>query len=120
MNTTPVLVARRLSVGYPSRTILTGIDLFVGPGGSVALVGSNGSGKSTLLRTIVGLLPPVAGAIEVLGAPPGGQPRSIAYLSQFHASGFVLPLRAMPGRMNSWVSSSRSCIRSTTGHRPSR
>lgn len=89
------VVARRLAVGYPTRTVLTGIDAFVPPGGSLALVGSNGSGKSTLLRTIVGLLAPIEGVVEVLGAPVGRRPRQIAYLSQFHASGFVLPLRAI-------------------------
>lgn len=92
---TAVLVARRLAVGYPHRTVLEGIDLFVTPGSGLALVGSNGSGKSTLLRTLVGLLAPRSGVVEVLGGPPGRQPGEIAYLSQFHDSGFVLPLRAV-------------------------
>lgn len=91
----PVLVTRRLAVGYPQRTVLEGIDLYAAAGSGLALVGSNGSGKSTLLRTLVGLLEPRGGVVELLGAPPGGQPGEIAYLSQFHDSGFVLPLRVV-------------------------
>lgn len=87
--------AAGLSVGYEGRPIVAEIDLVVRPRTSLALVGTNGSGKSTLLRTIVGLLPPVAGQITVLGARPGRTPDRIAYLSQFHPSGFVLPLRAI-------------------------
>jgi ABC-type Mn2+/Zn2+ transport system ATPase subunit len=91
----PVLVCRDLAVGYRGRAVLTGIDSFLRPGSSVALVGSNGSGKSTLLRTAVGLVPPVGGVIEVLGDRPGADPQGLAYLSQSHASGFVLPLRSI-------------------------
>jgi ABC-type Mn2+/Zn2+ transport system ATPase subunit len=92
---TPIIVARSLAVGYHRRAVLSGIDVRVEPGGSLALVGANGSGKSTLLRSIVGLQPYVSGRLEVLGGPPGCRHAEIAYLSQFHASGFVLPLRAI-------------------------
>jgi ABC-type Mn2+/Zn2+ transport system ATPase subunit len=92
---TPVVVARGLAVGYPHRTVVEGVDLDGVTGSGIALVGSNGSGKSTLLRTLVGLLTPRGGTVEVLGAPPGTTPGEIAYLSQFHDSGFVLPLRAI-------------------------
>ncbi len=74
---------------------MAGIYLVVPSHSSLALVGTNGSGKSTLLRTLVGLLPAVAGSLVVLGARPGGAPRRLAYGAQFHASGFVLPLRAI-------------------------
>jgi ABC-type Mn2+/Zn2+ transport system ATPase subunit len=89
------IAARDLSVGYRGVPLVPGIDLVAAPGSSLALVGTNGSGKSTLLRTLVGLLPVVAGSLVVLGARPGGSPRRLAYLAQFHASGFVLPLRAI-------------------------
>jgi ABC-type Mn2+/Zn2+ transport system ATPase subunit len=95
MGETPAIAARGLSVGYGSVPVVPGIDLVVPPRSSVALVGTNGSGKSTLLRTLVGLLPPVAGTVAVLGVRPGGAPRRIAYLAQFHASGFILPLQAV-------------------------
>jgi ABC-type Mn2+/Zn2+ transport system ATPase subunit len=87
--------ARHLSVGYPGDPVIEGIELAVGAGTSLALVGTNGSGKSTLLRTLVGLIAPRAGRLTVLGAGPGATPRRLAYLSQFHPSGFILPLRAI-------------------------
>jgi ABC-type Mn2+/Zn2+ transport system ATPase subunit len=92
---TPVLAARRLAVGYDGRSVVSGIDLVVEAGGSVALVGSNGSGKSTLLKTLAGLLANVDGAFEVSGRPVASATRDIAYLSQSHTNGLALPLRAI-------------------------
>ena len=92
---TPVIEARKLTVGYRGVALVPGIDLAVPPRSSLALVGTNGSGKSTLLRTLVGLLPVVEGRLDVLGTRPGGAPRRLAYVGQAHASGFVLPLRAV-------------------------
>ena len=91
----PVIEADGLSVGYAGVALVPGIDLVVAPRTSLALVGTNGSGKSTLLRTLVGLLPAVGGTLRVLGTRPGGSPGQLAYVGQFHASGFVLPLRAI-------------------------
>ncbi len=93
--TLPSIEARGLAVGYDGRPVVEAIDLLVRPRTSLALVGTNGSGKSTLLRTLVGLLPAVHGELTVLGARAGGTPARLAYQSQFHASGFVLPLRAI-------------------------
>ncbi len=89
------LRANHLDIGYDHNSIVADINVELGAGQSLALVGINGSGKSTLLKTIVGLQPPLAGEIDVLGTRPGNAPKRIAYLSQFHASGFVLPLRAV-------------------------
>ena len=89
----PVLSARGLAVGFGRDLVVPGIDLTVQAGGSVALVGTNGSGKSTLIKTIVGLLPVLSGSLTVLGETPGRAPRGIAYHSQFHASGYILPIR---------------------------
>jgi ABC-type Mn2+/Zn2+ transport system ATPase subunit len=92
---TPAIEARGLAVGYEGRPVVADIDLQVRPRTSLALVGTNGSGKSTFLRTVVGLQPAVGGELTVLGARPGGAPVHLAYLGQHHASGFVLPLRAV-------------------------
>jgi len=87
------VIARDLDVGYRDEIIVPDIHFELNCGEALALVGINGSGKSTLLKTIVGLLPPIQGEIRVLGNPPGKNPRQLAYLSQFHSSGLILPLR---------------------------
>ena len=92
---TPVLVARRLSVGYGQHAVLEDVDTFLAPGGSIALVGSNGSGKSTLLKTFAGLLSPLGGGLEILGAMAGTSTTDVAYLSQYHKEGLALPIRAV-------------------------
>jgi macrolide transport system ATP-binding/permease protein len=51
------LVVSGLSVTYPDRTVLTGVDLLAQPGRRIGLVGENGVGKSTLLRAVAGRLP---------------------------------------------------------------
>ncbi len=47
--------------------VLCGIDLTIGPGETVALMGRNGAGKSTLLRQLRGLIEPTRGTIERVG-----------------------------------------------------
>ena len=88
----PAVEARGLTVGYSGDAILSLLDFSLGRGQTLALVGANGSGKSTLLKVLAGLLPPMEGEILVLGALPLSAPARVAYLGQFHPSGFVLPL----------------------------
>jgi phospholipid/cholesterol/gamma-HCH transport system ATP-binding protein len=67
---TSLVECRGLAVGYdPAAPTLRDLDLRVGAGEIVALLGSSGCGKSTLLRTLVGLLPPLAGEVELFGEP---------------------------------------------------
>ena len=67
----PVLAATGLSFSYGREPVLRGVDVSVGAGEFVALVGSNGSGKSTLLRLLLGLSTPETGTVELLGRRPG-------------------------------------------------
>lgn len=89
------LTANHLNIGYNHDIIVADINLTIKPGQSLALVGTNGSGKSTLLKTIVGLIKPLRGELLTFGREPGTVSTRIAYLSQFHVSSFILPLRAI-------------------------
>jgi ABC-type Mn2+/Zn2+ transport system ATPase subunit len=91
----PYVLARHLNIGYSNEVVVADISFELRQGQAIALIGTNGSGKSTLLKTIVGLLSPLGGQVSVFGMPPGSNHPRIAYLGQFHASGFVLPLRAV-------------------------
>jgi branched-chain amino acid transport system ATP-binding protein len=62
-----MLDVRGLTSGYGPLTILHGVDLSVGAGEIVAIVGANGAGKTTLLRTISGLIRPRSGRITLEG-----------------------------------------------------
>ena len=95
VTSTNFVQARGLNVGYPNETIVADINFDLHGGEAIALIGTNGSGKSTLLKAIVGLLPTLGGQLTVFGMPPGTNHSRIAYLGQFHTSGFLLPVRAV-------------------------
>jgi NitT/TauT family transport system ATP-binding protein len=61
-----------LRIGYPGHPVLEQLDLTVADGEIRVLLGPSGCGKSTLLRTIAGLQPPLAGEVQVTGAPVHG------------------------------------------------
>ncbi len=67
-----MLEIRNLHAGYGSMKVLHGIDLNVGAGEIVALLGSNGAGKSTLNNNISGIYKPTGGQIMFEGADIAG------------------------------------------------
>jgi phosphonate transport system ATP-binding protein len=67
---TAVLALRGVHVGGRDRPRLEAVDLSVGPGERVALLGASGAGKSTLLAVANGLLTPSAGTVLWEGRPP--------------------------------------------------
>jgi len=59
----PVVALEGAAVGYGGRALLANVDLEVGPGDFLALVGPNGGGKTTLIRAMLGALPLLAGRV---------------------------------------------------------
>lgn len=83
---TSLLRTADLTLRYPgSVTALAGLTVDV-PRGSVGLVGANGAGKTTLFRLMLGLIPPTAGGLEVVGRPVAADPigirRSLGYMPE--------------------------------------
>ncbi|RYF41132.1 MAG: ABC transporter ATP-binding protein [Comamonadaceae bacterium] len=63
-----LLDVKGLRAGYGRAEVLRGVDLQVGEGETVALLGSNGAGKTTLNNALCGLCPPWEGSISFDGA----------------------------------------------------
>src|SRR5215472_8951651 len=71
------LVVRGLAVAYGERSLFRDLDVVVGPGDVIGLVGANGAGKSTLLGVLAGLRPADAGTVTI--SPPAA---TIGHLPQ--------------------------------------
>lgn len=72
---TAAVSVQSLSKRYGPLTALDGLSLEVAEGEMLALLGHNGAGKTTLMKLLLGLTRPTAGALSLLGAPPGPQHR---------------------------------------------
>jgi len=69
-----LVAARGLHTFYGASHILRGVDFHVDRGETIGLMGRNGMGKSTLLKTLMGLVKPRAGTVEVKGRDMVGRP----------------------------------------------
>lgn len=88
-----VVRALDLAVGHGARRVAAGLSFDVRRGEILCLLGPNGSGKTTLFKTLLGLLPPLAGRLLVAGRPIGDCPRAelakrVAYVPQAHVGVF--------------------------------
>src|SRR3954453_1747558 len=85
-----------LRQGYGKQAVLDDVSLEIPEGQTFALLGRNGSGKTTLIRTLLGLLPPSSGTVEVLGLDPTRQALEIR-----GRVGYLAEDQAMYGSMTS-------------------
>jgi iron complex transport system ATP-binding protein len=102
------LEGRGLQFAYRKRMVLQGVDIAIGAGEVVSLLGANGAGKSTLLKLLLGFLPPAEGAVLLNGEPLSSLSRRqigrrLAYVPQVHVTPFpytvreVVTLGRLPG-----------------------
>ena len=100
-----MLSAHGLSFGFASRRVGADVTFTLAPRESLAILGGNGAGKTTLLRTLLGVLPPLGGRIEIDGASvatlaPAVRASRIAYVPQQHAPAYAFSVKeaVMMGR----------------------
>lgn len=66
---------RNLSKSFEGNHVLRGIDLDVGKGSTMVILGKSGTGKSVLLKAIIGLITPDAGSVRIDGREVVGMKR---------------------------------------------
>ena len=98
-----LLTCRNLALGYDGHEIVHGLSFEVNAGDYLCVVGENGSGKSTLMKTILGLLPPIAGEIRtgdgLLRNEIGYLPQQTEVQKDFPASVWEIVLSGCGNRM---------------------
>ena len=67
----PILTVRHLTKRYGSATVVDDVSFSINPGDVVGLIGPNGAGKSTVMKSLIGLVRPSGGHLELLGHPVG-------------------------------------------------
>ncbi len=88
-----MITLKDISCGYGKKAILTGINICLKEAELTCLIGKNGVGKTTLFKTILGLLPPLAGeitfdkqAVQTLTCSEIA--KQISYVPQAHGTPF--------------------------------
>jgi zinc transport system ATP-binding protein len=85
-----------VTVRYHELVALEDVSLKVAPGDFLALIGPNGSGKTTLIKTILGLVVPIAGTVQLFGKSPqqlDGEWRRVGYVPQIAQIDPRFPIR---------------------------
>lgn len=110
MSDMATIEARGIHAYYDTSHVLHGIDLTVGRGEIVSLMGRNGMGKTTTLRTLLGLIRPRHGTVLVRGRDMTGAPThqvALAGIAMVPEGGGIFPkltvyenltMAARPGR----------------------
>src|SRR5271168_1735905 len=72
MTDTPKIILKDVHKAFGPKKVLQGVDLEIGAGESVVVIGGSGTGKSVLLKCILGLIHPDRGSILVDGEETAG------------------------------------------------
>lgn len=110
--------ARDATRRFGSFTAVSRMNIMIGPGEVVGLLGANGAGKTTFIRMLLGLLRPSDGTIWLFGRPPSlSARRRVGYVPQtlglyagltvaenwaFTAAAFAAPDLALPDELAGW------------------
>ena len=76
------IIVHDLTVAYNEKPVLWDIDINIPVGTLTAIVGPNGAGKSTLLKSILGLIKPISGGVDLPAVGFSNKTHKIAYVPQ--------------------------------------
>ena len=87
------IAIRDLTVAYDTKPVLWDIDVMIPKGRLVAIIGPNGAGKTTFIKSILGLVKPITGEVNILGAKELSKKvsRQIAYVPQISSVDWDFP-----------------------------
>ncbi|HPS47191.1 MAG TPA: metal ABC transporter ATP-binding protein [Flexilinea sp.] len=90
----PIIQIEGADLGYrtDAEPALKDITISFYPGDMVAVIGPNGAGKSTMMKSIVGLIPPLKGEINVHGKLHGAHPDCVSYIPQRESIDWNYPI----------------------------
>lgn len=78
-----LVTVKALTQSYDKYPVLNGVDLTIGQGSIVGLLGPNGCGKTTLIKIIAGLIHDYSGDVKIAGMMPGPESKAIvSYLPE--------------------------------------
>lgn len=78
----PILEIHDLTVSYDQSPVLWNVDLSLPPGQLIGVLGPNGAGKSTLIKSIMGLVQPTGGYVNIFGKKLNQVRNKISYVPQ--------------------------------------
>ncbi len=81
----PFVSCKNLSVGYSDKVLIKDINITIDRNANIGLIGENGSGKTTLLKTLLGIIKPVSGEVEI------DKNNTISYIPQIRETEDLLP-----------------------------
>jgi phospholipid/cholesterol/gamma-HCH transport system ATP-binding protein len=96
----PAIRVTTVAQQFGDRTIFRDVSFDVAHGEVFVIIGGSGSGKSTLMRQLIGLLPPSAGTIEVLGRALYTRDDAILSSDPLHQIGVMFQSGALFGSMS--------------------
>jgi len=102
-----IITFRDVALTLGGHLVLAGVDLEVGAGEFVGMLGANGAGKTTLMRAVLGLISPSRGEVRVFGRPATRGNPAIGYMPQVHG-GLGAP----------WLRGRDFVASAVDGHRP--
>jgi len=90
----PIIQIEGADLGYrtDAEPALKDITISFYPGDMVAVIGPNGAGKSTMMKSIVGLIPPLKGKVNVHGELHGAHPDCVSYIPQRESIDWNYPI----------------------------